>query len=444
MVKISTLFLFLLTFCVVGNAQSGNSLKFDGVNDRVDLGTGLINFTNGNGYTVEGWFKTPTVSDPDGAETILYIGDGTRAYLVAQIDRNAAQGTLGRLRVSYRSNGVNGVELTTANNQDDDMWHHMAIVFTPTAFVSGTVTLYLDGNQVASQAGQPVIQPTNGAPDYRFGVLGTSNRPYGGILDEWRFWEDARTINASTFDADLTPTDANNATANGLVAHYKFDQGTAEGDNSGSTDLINGVGTNGTLVNFTLMGASSNFVTPAAPLPVELSHFGGKFHNGSVVFDWQTTLELNNAGFEVEASVDGRTWETLGFVQGAGTTETVQDYSFTDRQPVEGTNYYRLKQIDLDGLFQYFDAITVYADFGEVKEGIHAFPNPATQGTVQLQIDNPNNERVQITLFDATGKLLQETVANESLEQLKLPNAGMYHVMVRIGNEVYHQKVVAN
>lgn len=97
----------------------------------------------------------------------------------------------------------------------------------------------------------------------------------------------------------------------------------------------------------------------AGALPVELTYFKAELVSNTVVLKWQTATEENNAGFEVERSTDGSQFETLGFVEGNGTTTEVKNYTYIDYEIQKGIVYYRLKQIDLDGAFEYSNIVYV-------------------------------------------------------------------------------------
>ncbi|MBU0474179.1 MAG: hypothetical protein KKF62_08440, partial [Bacteroidetes bacterium] len=115
-----------------------------------------------------------------------------------------------------------------------------------------------------------------------------------------------------------------------------------------------------------------------APLPVELNVFTAKASGSSVTLKWQTATEVNNYGFEVERKkVKGESeWETIGFLEGHGNSNSPKDYSFTDTQTSEvfknlggldGELQYRLKQMDFDGNYEYSDVVEVkFAE--DVKE----------------------------------------------------------------------------
>jgi len=88
-------------------------------------------------------------------------------------------------------------------------------------------------------------------------------------------------------------------------------------------------------------------------LPVELTSFEAKAMETETALHWATATEDNNDFFEVQRSNNGTTWQTLGEVKGAGTTIIAQQYAFRDYHPNIGTNYYRLKQVDFNGDFEF-------------------------------------------------------------------------------------------
>ncbi|MBC7777949.1 MAG: hypothetical protein H7246_21120, partial [Phycisphaerae bacterium] len=112
------------------------------------------------------------------------------------------------------------------------------------------------------------------------------------------------------------------------------------------------------------------------PLPVELVAFNAGMHKDkAVLLNWRTASESNNEGFHIDHSPDGRSWQTRGFVPGHGNSQTEQVYQFLDERPLPGTNYYRLKQIDFNGQFEY-SAIKSVLVAGDRKLAIQVYPNP--------------------------------------------------------------------
>ncbi len=111
-----------------------------------------------------------------------------------------------------------------------------------------------------------------------------------------------------------------------------------------------------------------------AVMPVELLYFTAKPVQKKVLLDWATATETENLGFEIERSKDGSKWAAIGFVQGNGNSNQNAVYSFTDSANKSGFYYYRLKQLDLNGSFEY-SPIKGVEIFG-AKKRLQVFPNP--------------------------------------------------------------------
>jgi hypothetical protein len=155
------------------------------------------------------------------------------------------------------------------------------------------------------------------------------------------------------------------------------------------------------------------YMTAAAPLPVELKDFQARPMDGQSLLTWQTASELNNAGFEVERSGDGKQWEALGFVNGHGTTAEPNDYRYLDAQPLPGINYYRLRQIDYDGNEE--ELLIRALNFEGNTTIIKVSPNPASAGQA-LTIVGTGNEPVLVVLSDIYGRPVWNSTMPENGE----------------------------
>jgi hypothetical protein len=165
----------------------------------------------------------------------------------------------------------------------------------------------------------------------------------------------------------------------------------------------------------------SNSVTPG-DLPVTFLHFDGKLIDNTVQLTWSTASEVNNKGFEVEKSTDGQTFSSIGFVAGDGNSSLVNTYQFTDFKVLSGSNYYRLKQVDMDGNFNY--STTIRLDLKNFAWAI--FGNPITSNSwIQLQITKTSNIAFQI--FSIDGRRIQ------TIDLGKI-SAGSYRVPLNLGN----------
>lgn len=185
----------------------------------------------------------------------------------------------------------------------------------------------------------------------------------------------------------------------------------------------------------------------AGALPVELITFEGRQDKFSIFLDWVTASEINNEKFEVEASYDGQSFQTIGAVKGNGTATEQQEYSFKVAKPQEGISYYRLKQIDFDGRFEYSKVISV--NFRRVTAAIGTFyPNPSKAGWVHLDYFPQHDEEVTISVFDMTGKLVTHQILSIPSGNNHLScdfsdlNAGIY--TVKVGNKTHtaHRKLI--
>jgi hypothetical protein len=143
------------------------------------------------------------------------------------------------------------------------------------------------------------------------------------------------------------------------------------------------------------------------PLPVELVSFSGLCEEGNINLTWQTASEFNSSHFDVEKSRDGENWQMLTTVPSAGTSNELLTYQTVDQNGTDGNNYYRLRQVDIDGTEKVYDPINVSC--AEVAPGyFSSFPNPS--GT-SFQLIVNNKELIGtcvLNMVDATGKVIEQ------------------------------------
>jgi hypothetical protein len=145
-------------------------------------------------------------------------------------------------------------------------------------------------------------------------------------------------------------------------------------------------------------------VNYSSPLPVTLVDFKAFREGDNVNVKWNTASELNNSGFDVERSADGRHFDRIGTVLGAGTTSVAQHYSFPDFSPLPGLSYYRLKQIDFDGQFTYSDLAAIR--FGTGTDGF-IYPQPAS-GVLYWETAADNTNPLNFNIFNSAGALVHQ------------------------------------
>lgn len=175
------------------------------------------------------------------------------------------------------------------------------------------------------------------------------------------------------------------------------------------------------------------------PLPVELTAFYLSTEQNKVVLSWQTASEYNNDYFEVEHSQDGKDFAAIGRVTGNGNRGEFSAYSFTHEQAQTGIHYYRLKQVDLDGTFEYSKVISTR--LGDHKM-VRVFPNP-TQNTLKITGLSPEDEVEAITVTDIHGKqVLTMSSLEDGLLDLSGEAAGMYIVTIRYNGKVVADRII--
>lgn len=169
-------------------------------------------------------------------------------------------------------------------------------------------------------------------------------------------------------------------------------------------------------------GATGASPTVQSPLPVEWLSFIG-WNDGDVnELEWVTATEINNEMFVIERSDDAINFTEIGTVAGSGTTSEEQQYNFTDVSPIIGTNYYRLKQVDFDGSFEYSSIIVVEVEASLAKNAIvKIHPNP-TNMLLNIQLQAASNTQFEMRVIDITGRLMDGNVI-EASEGLNSPFA---------------------
>ena len=166
-------------------------------------------------------------------------------------------------------------------------------------------------------------------------------------------------------------------------------------------------------------------IQATAALPVELVTFKGEKRNRENVLFWETASETNNRGFEVEISNDGSHFEKMAFVKGRGNTSDLQNYNFTHTLNAKqnGVLYYRLKQLDNDGKFEYSKIIAL--SNGQ-NTNVVAYPNPSKgEFTLLGTID----ESATYEVFNTVGKTINTTIENNQLNLSDQPS-GVYYLKI--------------
>ncbi|MFC1726498.1 T9SS type A sorting domain-containing protein [candidate division KSB1 bacterium] len=149
-------------------------------------------------------------------------------------------------------------------------------------------------------------------------------------------------------------------------------------------------------------------------LPVELLFFDAVPGNNFVRLEWITASELNNFGFEVQRSNDGRTFDKGGLVQGGGTTDREKAYEYTDKNLTSGIYFYRLKQIDYDGKEAYSDIVKTEIEKPEHIKVYSNYPNPFNSET-NIRFDIKEEDMIKLQVYSITGQVVSTLVSKRLL-----------------------------
>ncbi len=177
-------------------------------------------------------------------------------------------------------------------------------------------------------------------------------------------------------------------------------------------------------------------------LPVELIDFTAKAEALNINLNWSTASELNNSHFELERSTDGLNWTSISKVMASTEQSAVNNYSVTDKSAAAGVNFYRLKQVDLDGTITLYNTILAVKNESAIEMSV--YPNPAT---TQFTLSGENVESATIQIIDAMGKTadIQGEYNNGSIVySTETLNNGIYFINLSLGNETKTYTITIN
>ncbi|MFM7711144.1 MAG: T9SS type A sorting domain-containing protein, partial [Ferruginibacter sp.] len=161
-------------------------------------------------------------------------------------------------------------------------------------------------------------------------------------------------------------------------------------------------------------------------VPVKLIYFNGSCQNNSVVLNWATASEINNAYFNIERSLDGVSWKLVGKKMSATNGSSTNNYTFIDDTIQEDNYYYRLRQVDVDGKSVFSNIIYVGKCEKSSSKSISVFPNPANQYLTFASLNNQSNIG-EISIINALGMQIKKVFVtqNKTISITDLPN-GVY------------------
>ena len=167
--------------------------------------------------------------------------------------------------------------------------------------------------------------------------------------------------------------------------------------------------------------------------------------NSTINLNWSTATEINSAYFTIERSINSIDFDSIGNVTAAGNSSSILDYTFTDLRPYQRTNYYRLKQVDLNGAIHYSEIRTI--DLSGNESYFNSYPNPANSSvTIETYLSSPDN--ISIDIINVLGKEVysSKTYAKQGAfsetVNLSVFNSGLYIIQMNKGSSILTQKLI--
>lgn len=230
-----------------------------------------------------------------------------------------------------------------------------------------------------------------------------------------RYW----TVNSSGITGFSCEVSAKYADGDTSGTESNFYGGKYSGGNWVSLGQVN---TGSNLVTGTVTGFSDFTAGELTTFPVEWLNFTAKPEGSFVQLDWSTASELNSDYFAIERSTDQASWMGLGEVNAARYSSEVLRYQFEDSHPLDGKAYYRLRQVDLNGAYDFSNVVEITLIDSEM---LTVYPNPVQE---VLKIEVVDNQKMHAMMIDMQGRVVVETVlitGTNSLSVSHLP-AGIY------------------
>lgn len=348
------------------------AVDMDGINDYGGA-TGVMPGVTNN-FTLECWVYPRAYNSYNWAVTMdvhiigLGVSGGDATYLI-----NASSGT---------SAGAT-VPLNT--------WTHLALVRN-----AGVYTLYKNG--VALSTPQLAAPPSNSGT---LQISRSGSEVWTGGIDEVRVWSVARSATEimTNYNRQVATPDPS------LVAYYSFDEGIPNADNSGVTTVFtdnSGNGRHATIYNWGFNGTTSNFITGKDVgfiLPLKWIQVNAQKMESENRITWKVQQSGQEKEYSVINSSDGITWSVCGSVLPiAGAA--VESYIYKHNPTAVKTQYYRIRETDLDGRVNYSMIVRVDADID--NNNFRVYPNPASNGVCYVQLGQP----AWISIISSDGKIM--------------------------------------
>ncbi len=452
------------------------SLASTGNMDYFLHASGVIEYT-GNGNQILTGTGNGIATSINHQYGILKINKSNTAYaepvLSNVIVRTQLQMESGELR-------LNGNTLTISNGNNSGITRNNGYIFSESD-ASSLVWKDMSGGMHVIPLGLnsttyiPVsITPTSGFPsDVQISTRGTAadNKPYptvaaaatsinllmngrdgstDAVIDRWwNFSAPGLTANV-TLSYPGTENTLSPELSAGMLSMMSWNGSSWSSPRGSGLGVNSGVGTltinNATQFSHWIIASNS------AALPIELAYFTANVTGKEVLLSWATATETNNSFFNIERGTDGISYESIQQINGAGNSTSFLTYGVTDKNPIEGTSYYRLKQTDFDGKYSYSNVEVInYTSSLANKILINSIgPNPF-KDNFTIHFATEAEQDVEFQLLSSTGQMLENKKirTHDGMNQYEYTNGqnlenGVYFIQLICQDQKLSRKMVKN
>lgn len=458
-------------------------VEYNGMNNQIVTGIGNgIATTNNHKY---GILKINFTGD---ANSEFVFPNMSNVYVRTRLDLENGEFNLNGTTVTIESgstdaiNRLNGYiksEIDNADNTSILKWEnltsgdhefpfgsssaeYMPITFTPTAGMGGTASIstrstIVDNTPLPQSVLQdlatvnPNLNGLSSTQDSSHIIVNGIDIAQDEVLDRW--WQ----ISAPGVTANVTLSyrgEENTlaaSKANSTMGLITWDGSTWNKRPISGLGTTTGIGTV-TINNVSTFGPWA-IISYISALPIELVSFKASIADSEVNLNWTTATEVNNDHFSIERSRDGREFEVIGNVKGAGNSSGTKNYAFIDQHPYTGTSYYRLKQIDYDKKFAYSQIETVKFNSGVNSNPFvvdNIFPSPFTDHFT-LTYKVADNSETMVTISNSSGQLVhqEKQQSTEGMNKFEFKDNyglqnGIYYITLINGDQKISQKIIKN
>jgi hypothetical protein len=251
---------------------------------------------------------------------------------------------------------------------------------------------------------------------------------------------------------DIFATTPSGSESSGLTITPDYRQGFLSIMGASGSNSTAAIDATGTPIIFnqsnTVVIANKYFLGSLAAVPVEFASFQvNRSGKNNVFVNWTTASEINNEYFDIQRSIDGVNFENIQRVNGAGNSNNTKSYNYDDMGLKPAVYYYRIKQVDYDGMFAYSQIRTVNLTEENILNVNQIYPNPFG-AELNITINTTKSGTVTVTLFDINGREVSTTAygAIEGIQTLNLNTNqlenGLYIVEISTMGEKHIQKLV--